>query len=267
MFGFPRRAQEPRITREDIVVEGRIIEITRRPYKRSLNLTLKLNGRIRVSAPKGLTLTQIHDFVVAQEEWIQAQLEKCQSYRRAHPKKEMKEGEEFPFLGERLLLTYEPCAGKPAFKIRDGKLVCGVRREVWHCFDPNSPHPELLPSLGQFYKKVARELLSERAAEYSNRMNLYPFGLSFRAPKTRWGSCSPKGRITFNWKLIFAPLEVIDYIVVHELAHLQFLNHSSKFWALVTAHSPNWREHRNWLRTHQFDADFLARESELHPAN
>lgn len=67
--------------------------------------------------------------------------------------------------------------------------------------------------------------------------------------------------------MIIAPLEVIDYVVIHELSHLKFYNHSSSFWALVATQSPSYRVHRDWLKAHQFEADFLASESELHPSN
>lgn len=268
MFRFSRpRAQESRITYEDLTVGGRTVEITRRPYKRSLGLTLKMNGRICVSAPKGLSSSKIRDFVLSQEDWIKTNLSKYESVRQAYPKKQMREGEEFLFVGQRFPLTFEPCSGKPCFKIRDGKLVCGVRREVWHCFDPHKPHPELLSALAQFYKKKAREILIKSVQEYAGRMNLHPSGLSFRAQRTRWGSCSSKGRISLNWKMIIAPLEVIDYVVIHELSHLKYYNHSAAFWSLVETQSPNYRVNRDWLRNHQFEADFLANESELHPSD
>jgi predicted metal-dependent hydrolase len=267
MFPFSRRAQESRITHEDLDVEGRSVEITRRPYKRSLGLTLKMNGKISVSAPKGVSSSKIRDFVLSQEEWIKANLSKYENVRQAYPKKRVVEGELFPFLGQQFPLLFEACTGKPCFKIRDGKLVCGVRREVWHCFDPHQPHPELLASLTHFYKKKAREVLLKSVQDFAGRMQLHPTGLSFRAQRTRWGSCSSKGRISLNWKMIIAPLEVIDYVVIHELSHLKYYNHSSSFWSLVATQSPSYRVHRDWLKTHQFEADFLASESELHPSD
>ncbi len=268
MFRFPaRRAQESRITHEDLNVAGRTVEITRRPYKRSLGLTLRMNGKICVSAPKGVSSSKIRDFVLSQEEWIKANLSRYENVRRAYPKKRLVEGEEFLFLGQAFPLTFEPCTGQPCFKIRDGKLVCGVRREIWHCFDPHQPHPELLSSLALFYKKKAREILVKSVRDFSERMALYPSGLSFRAQRTRWGSCSSKGRISLNWKMVIAPPEVIDYVVIHELSHLKFYNHSAAFWSLVETQSPNYRAHRDWLKQHQFEADFLASESELHPSD
>ncbi len=252
---------------EHMTVSGRSVEITRRPYKRSLSLTLKMNGMIRVSAPMGIPVSRIRDFVLSQNSWIETNLKKYESVRLAHPAKVLREGELYPFLGQLFSLAFEACGGtaRPCFKIADGKLVYQVRKEIWHLFDPQAPHPELIGALTTFYKKKAREVLLRSVQDFSVRMNLVPTGLSFRAQKTRWGSCSSKGRISLNWKMIIAPLDVIDYVVIHELSHLRFYNHSACFWSLVATQAPDYRVNRNWLRENQLQADFLASESELHP--
>jgi predicted metal-dependent hydrolase len=72
--------------------------------------------------------------------------------------------------------------------------------------------------------------------------------VAIRDQRTRWGSCSPRGTLSFNWRLAIAPFEVLDYVVVHELCHLREPNHSSRFWDLVTARRPGWRQQREWLR-------------------
>jgi predicted metal-dependent hydrolase len=267
MFNLRRIAPASRIVYEDLEVAGRAVEIKRRPYKRSLALTVKMNGKICVSAPKGVSTAKIRDFVLKHGEWIDSNLSKYEVVRQAYPKKRMVEGEMFPFLGEALSLTFEPCAGKPRFEIRDGKLVCGVRREVWHGFDPHAPHPELLQPLAAFYKAKARDVLSESVQVYASRLNLFPRGVSFRAQRTRWGSCSSRGRISLNWKMIIAPRDVVDYVVIHELSHLKHYNHSSAFWSLVETQSPLYLAHRDWLKKHLYEADFLSSESELHPSD
>ncbi len=252
---------------EELLVHGRNVEVSRRAYKRSLGLTLKMNGTIRVSAPKGISLDRIRDFVVAQDQWIETNLKKYETVREAYPPKEMRAGELFPFLGENYPLAFEPVGGstRPCFKIQNGQLVCGIRQEVWHFFDPDAPHPQLVQPLISFYKKKSREVLAKSIQEYSERMGLYPAGLSFRAQRTRWGSCSSKGRISLNWKLVIAPPETIDYVVIHELAHLKFYDHSPAFWGLVATQSPDFIRRRDWLKENQFLADFLSTDSELHP--
>lgn len=249
-----------------LTVSGRNVEITRRAYKRSIGLTLKMNGTLRVSAPVGISDARIRDFVITQEPWIQANLLKYETVRQAFPRKVLKAGEKFPFLGQEFELVFEPCNCKPCFKIADGKLVCQITRHAWEAFDVNRDHPELMPALVAFYKKKSREILTRAVQDHAGRMGLAPSGLSFRAQKTRWGSCSSKGRISLNWKLVIAPLAVLEYVVIHELAHLRFYNHSASFWSLVGEHDADYRAHRSWLRENQFLADFLASESELHPS-
>lgn len=252
---------------EHVRVRGRNVEISRRAYKRSLGMTLKMNGVIRVSAPKGIPTSKICDFVESQEAWIETNLKKYESVRSAFPKKEIREGEMFPYLGANYPLTFEPMsgAGRPCIKLQSGKLICQIRREMWHVFDRTAAHPELYPALCSFYKKKSREVLISSVNEFSKRMQLQPTGLSFRAQKTRWGSCSSRGRISLNWKLIIAPLEVLNYVVVHELAHLKFYDHSKSFWGLVATQVPDFSVRRHWLKENQFLADFLATRSELHP--
>ena len=72
--------------------------------------------------------------------------------------------------------------------------------------------------------------------------------------------------MSLNWRLIAAPVECLDYVVIHELSHLKYQNHSKSFWSLVERYSPHWKSHKKWLRDHQYDFDFLAKKSELHPS-
>ncbi len=102
----------------------------------------------------------------------------------------------------------------------------------------------------------AREALGAAVARHALRMGVRPAGMQVRAQRTRWGSCSRAGRLSFNWRLVQAPPEVLDYVVVHELAHMVHPNHSTAFWMLVHAHCPGYPVHRRWLRRH---AALLAR--------
>jgi predicted metal-dependent hydrolase len=96
----------------------------------------------------------------------------------------------------------------------------------------------------------ARELVSTIAEEEAEWLGVTYGRIRIGGQRTLWGSCSPRGTLSFNWRLILAPVEVLDYVVVHELCHLRVLNHSRRFWALVEERRPNWREQRDWLREH-----------------
>ena len=100
------------------------------------------------------------------------------------------------------------------------------------------------------YIDTARDIFTRKAAYYARIMNVSYGRISIREQKTRWGSCSSKGNLNFNWRLILAPENVLDYVVVHELAHLREMNHSKAFYAIVESALPDYRGARKWLREH-----------------
>jgi predicted metal-dependent hydrolase len=91
-------------------------------------------------------------------------------------------------------------------------------------------------------RTAARELVSMLAEEQGERIGVEYRRIRIGGQRTLWGSCSPRGTLSFNWRLVLAPLEVLDYVVVHELCHLRVPNHSRRFWALVERHRPHWRQ-------------------------
>jgi predicted metal-dependent hydrolase len=97
---------------------------------------------------------------------------------------------------------------------------------------------------------AARELISAVADEEARKMGVAFRRVRIGSQRTLWGSCSARGVLAFNWRLVIAPYEVLDYVVVHELCHLRVLNHSRRFWSLVERQRPEWRRQRDWLRTH-----------------
>jgi predicted metal-dependent hydrolase len=96
----------------------------------------------------------------------------------------------------------------------------------------------------------ARELVSLLAEEEAERIGVAYQRIRIGGQRTLWGSCSARGTLSFNWRLVLAPLEVLDYVVVHELCHLRVPDHSRRFWALVERQRPHWRRQRDWLRRH-----------------
>jgi predicted metal-dependent hydrolase len=103
---------------------------------------------------------------------------------------------------------------------------------------------------------AARELVSALAEEESRRVGVTYARIRIGDQRTRWGSCSPRGTISFSWRLVLAPIEVLDYVVVHELCHLRLPNHSKSFWTLVEHWRPAWRDQREWLR--EYGPELLA---------
>jgi predicted metal-dependent hydrolase len=99
-------------------------------------------------------------------------------------------------------------------------------------------------------RRAVRELVGMLIEEEAPQLGVAPARIQIRDQRSRWGSCSTRGTLSFNWRLVLAPLEVLDYVVVHELCHLREPNHSRRFWGLVETRRPDWRLHRDWLHEH-----------------
>lgn len=101
------------------------------------------------------------------------------------------------------------------------------------------------------YREKAREVLCEKTALWAERMGITYGRISIRQQATRWGSCSGKGNLNYNWKLVLLPEDLQDYVVVHELAHRKEMNHSPRFWEIVKKELPDWEEKRRRLRDYE----------------
>jgi predicted metal-dependent hydrolase len=110
--------------------------------------------------------------------------------------------------------------------------------------------PAARAALEAWCRGVARTTIVPRVAERASAMGVTYGRIAIRDQRTRWGSCSRAGNLNFNWRLILAPPAVLDYVVVHELAHRIELNHSARFWQIVARHCPDYATHRAWLRAH-----------------
>lgn len=108
--------------------------------------------------------------------------------------------------------------------------------------------PTFTPEEITLYRKKAKTLFTERLHLYEPQIGVQANTIRIKDQKTRWGSCSSKGNINLNWRLILAPQEVMDYVIIHELCHLKEMNHSKAFWDLVQTHCPDYKKHQQWLK-------------------
>ncbi len=232
------------------------VEIRRRAYQRNINVRLKREGFIRVTSGRSVPQAEIYKFLESLQDWLKKVWAQYEVEETKNPVKKFVPGEEFLFLGELKNLEWiEKNSKRPRFEVIENKLVCYASFESGPLsnenFAPDKPsRSELKKAYAKFLRTQAELHFAERVDFFSKQMNLYPKKLSFRAQKSRWGSCSSNGTLSLNWQLISAPLEVIDYVIVHELAHLRHPNHSKNFWDLVEQAYPNYREARLWLKRH-----------------
>jgi predicted metal-dependent hydrolase len=144
-------------------------------------------------------------------------------------------GDTVPYLGTTLVVV--PQAGRTRVVQRDHTLMSPVGEAQ-------------TPALERWYRRMARSEIAPRVARAAAQLGSSYTTLSIRGQRTRWGSCSASGALSFNWRLLLAPEPVLNYVVWHEVCHLEAMDHSPRFWALVGAHCPDHREHAAWLRRH-----------------
>ena len=109
---------------------------------------------------------------------------------------------------------------------------------------------ELRDALERWYRRRARVEVARRLDAACARAGCAYSALQIRGQRTRWASCSSSGAMSFNWRLLLAPPEILDYVIEHEVAHVEVLDHSERFWAVLAARCPDWRQREAWLRRH-----------------
>jgi predicted metal-dependent hydrolase len=212
-----------------------------RTRRKTVALVVKPNGQLVVRAPLRATKKQIQQVVEQQAEWIRATQEKALA--RYHPvmPKQFTTGEEFWFLGKLYRLEIVS-AGRalPARLVLDdpGGYFLLDRQAV-----PQAQHIFTL-----WYRQQAARVLEERVSIAATRHKFSYAKVKITSARTRWGSCSARGTLSFPWRLVMAPLEVIDYVVLHELVHTRERSHARRFWEQVQAFAPDYKQHIKWLK-------------------
>ncbi len=166
--------------------------------------------------------------VVELAPWIERRLAQVAATRAALQQR----AGTLPYLGVSLRLV-----GEPARRVvrRDGERLL-------------IPEVDPKPAIERFYRRAAREEIASRLDVATAAVGQSYAGLSIRGQRSRWASCSVSGAMSFNWRLLLAPEQVLEYVVWHEVCHLEIRDHSPRFWALVGSRFPDWRKQRSWLR-------------------
>ena len=220
------------------------VEVVRTERKRSA--TIHLDGLvIKVRVPQSLSENRIRELITKRKPWITSKLRES-TKRPPLRSKEFVSGESFPYLGRnyRLKVVF---GEEPSLKMKGGYLVSTVLKT------DTTPQETTRSMLVSWYRKQAEKRLGEKTDRLAGIVGVSPKSVSVKSYKSRWGSCSVNGDISFNWRIVLAPHRIIDYVVVHELCHLREHNHSPHFWRQVEKHVPDWKECRDWLRHNHFN--------------
>ena len=219
----------------DHCLDFQLIRSKRR--RKTISLHIKEDGRIVIYVPQHTPKTEIETFIKEKQSWIVEKLSENEK-RIKEAEKTFLPGEKFLYLGEWFPLEiHESSNKKPPLKLSFGKFILDKDRLE-----------EARDLFIHWYKREAKEKIEGRLHYFSNRLQLFPKGLKITSAKYRWGSCSRDSRLSFSWKIIMAPLSVIDYVLIHELVHIKEKNHSKRFWTYLETILPDYRKHRFWLK-------------------
>lgn len=236
----------PRTITENRHFEGIPYTLVRSPRRKTAAILIEPGGEITVRVPRELDDATIDELLVSRR----ARILRAVAEQEGLPEpeeREFKEGATFPFLGVEHPIRFDDSPKREISLEADGfrvKRHSGV--------DAESRYQQ---AFRKFYTKEGRQYLWPRVAERAEEMGVEPAMTRVLHLGNRWGSCSPKGAVNFHWRVMMAPPEVIDYLIVHELAHLEVPDHSRDFWRLVESVLPDHEVHHTWLRRHGVEMD------------
>ena len=219
--------------------------IVRKPRRRSITLSISPRNHLTVTVPKGFSDSQIEKFIQQQSRWIEKKILRNRVLSADYPPKTYQDGDSFSFLGSSYRLEVVEAEQRWVGIKEDRLRVEASTKEIW------GDREESIASIVQaWYEGMAMQTLKERVGYYEEKMGLKSKAIRVRTLEAQWGSCAVTGQLCFNSRLVMAPMEVVDYVVVHELSHLVYHNHSPRFWGLVSAFIPDYGKRRKWLREH-----------------
>lgn len=207
-----------------------------RSGRKTLSLQITGEGEVLVRAPKNCPRSYIDQFVASKEGWIRPHQAKVMASLAERERFCLREGSVLPFFGKELTVHLEE-----GNRIRLDPTAGTITL-------PPRPVEEIASAVGTAYKKAGQPLLWQRLDFWAEKMGISYGKLTMSSAVRRWGSCSGRGDIRISWYLLMAPMEAIDYVLVHELSHRREFNHSPAFWAIVETYIPDYRKRKTVLR-------------------
>lgn len=222
---------------------------TVRSNRKTIGISLSLSHGVKVAAPRRVSDKQIAEVLKGKAAWIIEKLFYLENIKSEMPQIKFTDGEKFSVLGRdyTLKINTSPVINLASVSISDNHLLVSLPQNI--CNNVPDRKPELIRShIINWYKNFAKEVVSERINFYAKKLDVIPSNLLIKDLKSIWGSCTGKNTINISWKIIMAPLEIVDYLIVHELTHIKIKNHSKNFWNMAESILPNYKECSKWLK-------------------
>lgn len=208
-----------------------------RSKRKTLSLQVLDDGSLLIKAPKRINDKEIYAFIERHKDWVEQRIGLVEKQKRLLNK--IEPNGRTLLLGKNFTLQHSSYVNKPVL----------VGQKVMLNFQDKQIALEMLEN---WYRKIAKDNFEKRIYVFAQLMGLKFSKVKLSSATKRWGSCSSLGNINLNWRLIMAPQEIIDYVIVHELSHLKEMNHSQKFWNEVGKVLPDYKERRNWLKNYGY---------------
>jgi len=218
-------------------------ELVRSARRRSICIEIA-KARVVVRAPYFVANAEIEAFVRDKSTWVVQKLEQQEHQLLALPAYSFENGSRLPYLGAELTLNIS----------KGGRAdICRVQGQLWVTLSSRSRLAEDLQVkrlVCEWYQQQALTLLREKTDQAAARLGVRHSGVSVKATRSKWGHCTARGAIQYNWQILLAPETVVDYLVAHEVSHLLHHNHSAAFWSVVANLCPDYKSRRVWLKAH-----------------
>jgi predicted metal-dependent hydrolase len=220
-------------------------ELVNTDRRKTIELVIDFNKGFTVKAPKGMTKEDIIKNLHRKEKWIINNLDRMSELLKYESNKEFVSGEKFLLRGRRYSLKVTKSKKQlPSLNFIKSKFKVIIPPQL----KEEQYQSIIRPLFIMFYKDKAEKILNERVRKYLKYFNEEPKKIIITELKDKWGSCSNKNQIRYNWRIILAKTSIIDYVIVHELCHMIQKNHSDKYWKEVNRILPNYEIQKEWLR-------------------
>lgn len=216
------------------------------PDKKDVSISISLHEGIQLRVPHGMDKAAIETILYKKAPWIIKKKYELEEIILPANQKEFVSGEKFPYLGRqyRLKVFKKEQLLNPKLNFNQGRFIA----EIPHDMTEEEKANELKPLFKDWYITRGYKKVEDRLSLYGPKMDIQPAKVVFKEQKMRWGSCTPDGNIYLNWLIMMAPMPVVDYVLVHELAHLKYMDHSTDYWCFVKSILPDYEQRKEWLR-------------------
>jgi len=223
-----------------------------RSKRKTICMSVNKDGSVTVKAPRLYpTDKEIAKFVESRADWVILQRNRQQEREDMKLVRRFETDYSFPYLGEERLVEMQS-AKKTSITYEEGKIIIKTPayealKENYEAFTNAEKIDKLRTELKKWYKKQAYAYVSKRVNYYKEIIGVTVTSVSIKSRKSQWGSCDSNGNLTFSWRLVMARPEAIDYVVIHELCHRKYMDHSKQFWNEVQKYMPEFKEQKRWL--------------------